>query len=656
MQITLVDNFFYVRRLGRVHVETSPHLGLMTLATILERAGHNVRIIDPKELFETRDSASPDEDFLEAWAQEILRCDPSIVGFTALGRTLPYCVGVARRLKAAAPHSPIVIGGPHATIVGERLLEKFDCFDVVVRYEAEPLILDLVRNLQSGASLDGIPNLLFRRDSSIVRTRHSLEIPEMDDLPPPAMHLYDISDTMMAELSLEAGRGCPFSCTFCSTATFFKRRYRLKSNYRLIADMEDMRGRYGVSRFILNHDLFGLNKKSLREFCRLITGRGFTWKCSMRPDTLDRSLLDQMVAAGCVDIYFGVETGSERLQSVIKKRLDLSFARRTLSTVAAMGVTCTASFITGFPEESIEDQDATLNLIGDLLAEAPDKITAQLHILSPEPGSELAIDPAAIAFDGLGPELDDLFDARLVEQEPELFSVFYHFKTTLPRWRILLSSAFVSYVLPELGIPLATHMSRTLFGGSLATMFTAIVPIDPGTVTSFSDAIAKLWQGIECMVARHAAGKPNLIDLVRLSRILALARADAVRGQGTLAGEIDDPQTCYLLVKFDCSILEGVKALLGGQSNAPADDFERIESWSLIALAEDNDVTVVPVSAQQAGEMVALSATCGETDHLSSRSLRQLGVLAVFWMTAKEVGYGSFFGSRAEFAGERAAN
>ena len=299
MKVLLVDNF-WCRRVGPgFRVDISPHLGLMSLAAMLEAAGHEARILDPKLLFRVGGFDGGDEPFRRAWAEACLASGADVVGFTAYGRTLPPVLRVAELLRERRPDLPILLGGPHATIMAPHLVAAFESLTVVVRYEAEPIVVPLVEALGSGASLAHIPNLVYRENGRVVETRREPIMVDLDELPELALHLYPDSELRRTEMSLEAGRGCPFACTFCSTANFFQRRYRLKSNERLLDEMERARARYGVNVFNLNHDLFGLKKKSLREFCALAEGRGFLWKCSMRSDTLDPGLLGELRSAGC---------------------------------------------------------------------------------------------------------------------------------------------------------------------------------------------------------------------------------------------------------------------------------------------------------------------------------------------------------------------
>jgi len=606
MKILLVDNF-WCRRVGSgLQVDISPHLGLMSLAAVLEAGGHEAAILDPKLLFRAGRFASAGADFRQAWADACEHSGADIVGFTAYGRTLPPVLDVARELRRRRPQLPILLGGPHATIMATPLMAAFDCLTAVVRHEAEPIIVALVESIGAGRPLTEIPNLVYREDGRIVETRRDPMLVDMDTLPYPALHLYPEAELRRIEMSLEAGRGCPFACTFCSTANFFQRRYRLKSNARLIDEMERARARYGVNVFNLNHDLFGLKKSSLREFCRLVEGRGFVWKCSMRSDTLDPSLLDELERAGCRDIYFGIETGSARLQAVVKKRLDLALTRETVAKVIAQGLQCTVSFITGFPDETEDDQDATLDLIGEFLAAGAPQLRAQLHTLSPEPGSELGDAAEGLRFDGVGPEADDIHDRDLIAAHPDIFSVFHHFPTALPRWRVVTASFLVMTLAPQMGIPFLNHLLSQHFDGRLSQFFHRLFPAPPDAPLQDHDAIVDaLWSALERLVGELSADAPWLPDMLSLSKLLSSIR-DAHVDAGASAGtEPGTPPVWLLHLSHPMSSL-GAKTGLFGDRDELALPFTRSARtggdgyWYLVHAAADGAINAHTLAETEA--------------------------------------------------------
>lgn len=526
VSILLVDNFWINRSPSGLTTEVSPHLGLMSLAAVLREAGHVVRLLDPKILYLEGRYGEPSDGFYDACATAGIEAGCEITGFTAYGRTLPSAIRIAQRMRALRPEMPILLGGPHATIIGGKLLEAFDCFSVIVRYEAELNIVPLVEALAYGEDLSAIPNLAIRAGGAIVETRQDQRLVDVATLPRPALDLYPRRFVERGEMSLEAGRGCPFACTFCSTAGFFQREYRLKSNPAIVAEMEAARAEFKVRVFNLNHDLFGLRRSSLLEFCRLVEGRGFSWKCSMRPDTLRIEDIESLKVAGCIGIYFGIETGSAKLQRDTKKRLRLVAAEQVVRAAVAAGIGCTVSFITGFPEETEEDQRRTLDLAGSLIDIDPTHVDAQLHMLSPEPGSELMASESAFRFDGVGPEADAGYDPDLVVRYPEIFSVFYHFDSRLPRWRVILASALVNDLIPHAGRPLVAWLLREQFGRSLAAFFDALFPEAPSSpLNSYDDILFTLRERFAQVCRTNTA--PRERDAITLARVLSGAAEDA---------------------------------------------------------------------------------------------------------------------------------
>jgi hypothetical protein len=619
MHIVLVDNFFYLRSVERVEVTVSPHLGLMSLASVLESVGHVVSIVDPKLVFSAGDWRLPCQQFYEAWAHTILSLGADIVGFTALGRTLPHAVAAATRIKALRPELPVLVGGPHATILGPALLEAFDCFDVVVRHEAETTIVRVVEAVHAGRDLGNLVNLVFRDARGVVSTPEARPLPDMDDLPFPAYHLYPREALMGKELAIEAGRGCPFACTFCSTANFFQRRYRLKSNRRLIEEMELLHSRYGTVVIDLNHDLFGLNKKALRDFCRQVTGRGLKWKCSMRPDTMDVAMLGDLVRAGCVSIYFGIESGSPRMQKIIAKKLDLQDTAHSIEQALDVGLVCTASFITGFPEETDEDLNETLDMIGRLSALSSTRLLLQLHVLSPEPGSDLAAREQTIRFDGIGPEMDDLVDIQLIAQHPQVFSVFHHFETRLSRQRVLYCSAFVTFVMPEVGHALVRLITDVGFQGRLSRLLNAVIPQDTDADVDFNRMIQRLWAGLEWVAANTLRETSYIGELVRFSRIMAACR----RNGGKPASEVGE----ILVAPFQFEVADIARRLLEARRDTPNPTPKR--TWYAFQISPAQAINIVRLNEVESAEMAALYAGSASRPAGTREDLASLGAMSL---------------------------
>ncbi|CAN5263268.1 radical SAM protein [soil metagenome] len=440
MRILFVDNLLFEGSESRPWFDLQPHLGLMSLAAVAQAGGHEAIIFDPKRALVDGDLTWTAALYADM-ARTIADHAPDIVGFTALGCNFHCVVRVARLVRSLRPDLPIIIGGPHATILHKEILERLDCFDAVARHEAEEILLPMLAGLETG-SLAGVAGVSWRdHDGRVVCNQGTPQIDALDELPMPAYGGYPIATLGLGTIRIEAGRGCPFSCTFCSTASFFGRSYRLKSSGRIVEEMDRLNADHGFTDFKLNHDLFTVNRKKVADFCAEVASRGYQWACSARADCVDTELLEAMAAAGCRNIYFGVETGSAAVQDSSRKRLDLALVEPVLTTTARLGINTTTSFIIGYPEETFADQCATLDMAGRLHRLPLNR--SQIHLLTPEPGTAL-LDRhgASLRFDGrrCGFNLPRFGegDGELILAQPALFVTHYHFATQVPRERNVL--------------------------------------------------------------------------------------------------------------------------------------------------------------------------------------------------------------------------
>ncbi|HSS18574.1 MAG TPA: radical SAM protein [Pyrinomonadaceae bacterium] len=436
MKVVLVDNLVMPEEGSLDFLDVHPHLGLLALAAVAEPHGHTVRIVDPKRLIKSG-QLSYDATLYERAAQGLLNQQPEVVGFTALGCSFLFALNVAALLKAREPELPILLGGPHATMLHRQILERFPQFDIIVRYEADEIFPSVLENIDS-RNLSDIPGLSWRGtcETDLHFNLGSPKVENLDSLPFTNYDHYPVASLDLDLLRIEAGRGCPFLCTFCSTATFFQRSFRLKSAQRLVTELDQLHERFGFSDFKLDHDLFTVNKRKILEFCEVVKDRQYCWRASARVDCVDDELLTRMAEAGCVGLYFGIETGSARLQQIARKRLDLSLVEPTLRKCRDLGIDTTASFITGYHEEEQQDLADTLDMFGRCFSPT---CLPQLHMLAPEPGTPM-FDQLAdkLDYDGYaGPYnafLVGAGDEALVLAHADIFSTYHYYPAALPRF------------------------------------------------------------------------------------------------------------------------------------------------------------------------------------------------------------------------------
>jgi radical SAM superfamily enzyme YgiQ (UPF0313 family) len=365
-------------------------------------------------------------------ALDILKQKPFLIGFSTWCISYPASILVARELKKAAPQIPVIFGGPQASILPVETLTAFPFIDFILSGEADfsfPLFLD--EFLKNTPDFSKVPGLTYRVNNDTIQQSHVKEqITNPDELPIPLVKLIPKNRI----IKLDVGRGCPFQCTFCTTNDFFSKKYRLKSTGRIIDEMMTYYLKWGIKSFAFIHDMFTFNKKTISDLCkRLIEIQNtqelfFTWSCSARTDCITGELLSDMKNAGCNAIFFGIESGSEKIQKSIRKNLKIENVYEIADQCRELGIKMFASFIIGFPDETKADIEKTLKCIFKL---AINGVFVQVSELSLLPGTPLYNTyKEKLRLDGNFSNFSKTIcggeEIKLIKDYPHLFSSFYY--------------------------------------------------------------------------------------------------------------------------------------------------------------------------------------------------------------------------------------
>ncbi len=438
-KIVLIPNV--TAQLGQTTSLRAP-LGLISLATVLKRDGFDdVEIFDLNPLL---GSGSYDQ-----LCDAILEREPDILGFSTMCNNYLMTLKLVRGCKQRKAGLKVILGGPHASITDEATLQAFACVDVIARGECELNITSIMGALTNDWPLDGVPGVTFRGGDGLVRTPLPPTINDLDVIPLPDYGLYP-NLMSVKRLHVEVGRGCPFECTFCSTSDFWSRKYRLRSTDRQIELLRTLHTRYGFRAFAFNHDNLTANRAKVIALCRAIkrSGLDITWGCSNRIDCIDPELIQEMADAGCTLVYLGVETGSARMQELIRKKLNLVRAVETVEQVLAAGIRVTASFIIGFPQETMEDLLQTIDLMLKLRFSGNGMVDTLLSMLAPYPKTPLfEVYRGSLRFDG---KLSTSASWEVTEEDretitryPDIFAAYYYYDTPHLSRDLLLRTHFL---------------------------------------------------------------------------------------------------------------------------------------------------------------------------------------------------------------------
>jgi anaerobic magnesium-protoporphyrin IX monomethyl ester cyclase len=355
-------------------------LGIAYLGAVCEKAGHKVTVIDCQAERLTYDS----------FRKRLEQTDFNVVGVTATTLLYKSALQIATIAKEVRPECTTVIGGSHASFWDENALKECSSLDIVVRREGETTFLELLEKLENKSSLNGVLGATFRKsDGGIVRNDDRPFIENLDDLPFPAHHLLPLNAFhRMGKIifPLTTSRGCVYWCDFCSTVRMFGRKYRMRSPKNIVDEMEMLYNKYGESQFTFYDDVFTVDRTRVEKICEELRRRklAINWDCETRVDMVDRNLLQTMKNAGCIAVWFGVESGSQAILGKMHKNIKLDQTRYAYKTAHELGLMTVASTVIGFPGETEKTAWETIDFIKEL---NPDDIG--FYVATPYPGTPM---------------------------------------------------------------------------------------------------------------------------------------------------------------------------------------------------------------------------------------------------------------------------
>ncbi len=378
----------YARDVGNIGGHLPP-LGILSVAAFLEQNGFSVKVMDgPVSGMSSRDMADA-----------IARESPMVVGISSITATYHRAYELAKNIKDLQD-IPIMIGGPHASIMPQEIL-KDSVFDIAVAHEGELTALELMQGfrkkpgmLRDMKSLKKIDGIFFRYGKKVFRTKPKRLIENLDILPFPARHLVDLKSykplpnqyKRLPITNMVAIRGCPFSCTYCSNSSVFGKRIRAFSPQRVVDEMRHLRESYGIREVSFWDDNLTIDRKWMNAVCDLIIAEGLdmTWCCYGRVNTVDPETLRKMSKAGCWNIFYGLESGNQELLDIIKKGITLQQVRDAIKWTKSAGIETRGSFMIAMPGETPAMARKTIDFAIEL-----DLDYAQFCITTPFPGTEL---------------------------------------------------------------------------------------------------------------------------------------------------------------------------------------------------------------------------------------------------------------------------
>lgn len=288
------------------------YLGIMYLASILKKRGDEVAVFIGTSCHHL--------------VSQIEHYHPDIVAFSCMTGSHEFALGIAKEVKSRID-TLALFGGPHPTFFPEIINEEG--VDIVCRGEGEEALLELVEAIDGRRSITAIPNLWVKQDREIIKNEMRPLIQNLDKLPFPDRHIYYYDYPFMnnSRKIFMAGRGCPYKCSYCFNETLrelYKEKgtyVRMRSADNVISEIEEVRQRYKLSTVYMLDDTFIVNKLWLFEFLEKYRSKiNIPFICLVRADLISDEIAQNLKAAGCHSVFFGVESGDEYIRNTILNR------------------------------------------------------------------------------------------------------------------------------------------------------------------------------------------------------------------------------------------------------------------------------------------------------------------------------------------------
>ncbi len=371
MKILLIYPYFLEARLHVEDIGSLP-IGIYCVAAVLKENQYDVEILNWHDIDKTPEKI-----------EEVLtEKSPDVIGFSILNSNRWGGIEIARTAKQLDPDVKIVFGGIGATFLWEHLLRHFLEIDFIVLGEGEYAFLSLIKSIENddNEGLKSIKGIAFRENGKVMRTEDAEPIPNLDELPIPAQYFeYQI---------LSSTRGCAWKCTFCGSPKFWGQKIRFRSPEKFVEELEILYNK-GITFFYFSDDNFTINKDRVVEICKRILEKDIkiSWNAISRVDQVDDDLLFWMRKAGCIQISYGVESGSQKIRDLLNKKINTDQIKKAFQATTQYGILARAYFIYGSPGETWETIHDTISLIHEIKP-----LSIIFYILDIFPGTELYTD------------------------------------------------------------------------------------------------------------------------------------------------------------------------------------------------------------------------------------------------------------------------
>lgn len=396
-------------------------IGLVSIGTILERAGHQVKIVDciakgfeNEEISEDNEGKTlikyglPDKQIKE----EIEGFTPDIVGVSDnFTQQYKEALDILKSCKEINPNIATVLGGKHVSVIGKKILEKHQFVDFLIKGEGETPMKQLANHAKIGKrGLEDIPGLIFRDESSLIRENMQISHENLNEIPLPSLELLDLSLYDKRSHFFEVGgtekekwypitftRGCLYNCDFCQSVTLEGHKIRSFNLNKINQFLDNLKGK-GIEDLIIEDDNF-LRNKDFFGITQLLKEKGIKYRLAngIDPTIIDSKIIKELNRTGCYHLFYPLESGVPRILSSHKysplntDRYSkiLQKNKEHIKEITDNGIEVITGYMVGFPNESTDEIKRTGDYAKEVFELNPSMISTFVSCVTPFPGTKL---------------------------------------------------------------------------------------------------------------------------------------------------------------------------------------------------------------------------------------------------------------------------
>jgi radical SAM superfamily enzyme YgiQ (UPF0313 family) len=330
-----------------------PPFGVLYLAAVIERAGHSVSI----------QKVTP-------YVTELDLSDYDAIGFSLASSVTYGFMREAREKSRIRDDALIMVGGVHCNFFPDESIADFRAHIAAVG-ESEEMILEILSRAGT-KRFNGLAGVLWQDGGKLRREKLRPLIRNIDQLPLPARHLLPVEDFVISDRLAGTNHrlahvmfscGCPFPCGFCAAG---QTSIQYRSGFSARQELTHLIEMYGIEGFAIVDDNFIVNKNKVGNICDHISDLGLQWSALSRVDTVDEQLLRKMARSGCIEVKYGMESGSEPILKAMRKNTKREQIKQAIYATLDAGIDAKVFVIHGFPGENSDTTNETIELLSEL--------------------------------------------------------------------------------------------------------------------------------------------------------------------------------------------------------------------------------------------------------------------------------------------------